>query len=134
MLTSKQAESLLSQEKEEWISLACNNGGAFIERAVVILSQDINYQKLGFNWEVGWGMLHSALARKDILAVRRFINDWSCRSNRPSKVVTKFIPGEHYHCNGCKFNCLTEAKEYLEQSGFTYEGLRETHVYPTNGD
>jgi len=74
-------------------------------------------------------MLLSAFARKDSPAIRVFINDWSKHNSRPGCTVSKFIPGQHYHCLGAKFDTLQEAIDHLKASGYVYDGLTEKHVY-----
>lgn len=56
------------------------------------------------------------------------------RSKRRVSYVTKFYPGDHYHCLGVKFDTYREAEEHLEQEGYICGGLKEQHTYIHSGD
>lgn len=62
-------------------------------------------------------------------AVAQFLRDWCAQDRRPSREVTKFVPGDHYYALDQKFNSLSSAIDHLQASGYRYSGLREKHVY-----
>lgn len=129
MLTSVQARANLSPEKEGWLALGCNFGYPFISHTVSVLMEGISYDRSRRE------LLKSAMSRKDKEACRMFINDWSKRPQyRPRVIVSKFIPGEHFHCIGTKFDSLDDAISHLKQNGYEYEGLVEKFIYSTEGD
>ena len=130
MLTSEQARQKLSPHKEGWLALGINHGAPFSTRAALELLEDVpNY---GDGWEsreAQYHILRAAMAREDFEACRMHVNDWSALKGRPSKTVSKFLPGDHYHVLDTKFDTLDEAINHLEARGYRYGGLQEKHVY-----
>lgn len=74
-------------------------------------------------------MLRSAMAREDTDTCRMYVNDWSRPPGRPSVTVSKFIPGQHYHCLDVKFDTLDEAIRHLRQMGYEYGGVYEHRIF-----
>lgn len=118
----------LSKENEGWLALGINEGGSFAAHAASELVRDLPHDEF-CPCEIKYYILRSAMAREDFEACRIHINDWSQRRSRPSAMVSKFIPGEHYHVLGEKFDTLDEAQQYLRSRGYVYGGLTEKHVY-----
>lgn len=129
-MTSKPAK--LDDEKESWIPLA-HNGEPFISRVASELIRGLPYDPL-VGWETRYWMVYSALARQDYDCTRRYVHDWSEPKSRSSEVVSKFVPGDHYHALGERFDTLDEAIHYLKSNGRIYGGLKEVYVYPKEGD
>lgn len=48
--------------------------------------------------------------------------------------VYKWVPGDHYHVEGERFDTLDEAVAWLESQGIRYLGLQERFVYDREGD
>lgn len=99
-------------------------GDLFAEYAASRLLSEYGIYSNVYFW-----MLVSAFNRGDKEAVRRFLTDWKEMARKPSAVVSKFVPGDHYHVLDTKFDTLEEAMEYLHRRGHNYGGLKETHVY-----
>lgn len=106
-------------------------GGEFARHAA---AQLISGQSCPCHWETAFWLIVSAMVRKDADAVRVFLNDWSCSGGGPLANVSKFTPGEHYHCLGAKFDSLEKAVIHIKSRGFRYGGLTEKHVYTGEGD
>ena len=66
--------------------------------------------------------------------VFQLLADWKAQDRMPSREVSKFIPGDHYHVADRKFDTLEAAQEYIRSRGWRYAGLTEKHVYSTSGD
>lgn len=116
---------ILAEETQSLIALS-RNGYAFrLYAASALLSL------FGCYTECHYWMIVSALTRQDGRAVVIFLQDWS--KKRLTKIVTKFVPGAHYHVDDTKYDSLIEAKDHIKQSGYDYGGLIETHVYSENG-
>lgn len=118
----------LDNYKEGWLVLGITEGGAFASRAASELLRGIPSNPL-CGHDTMWYMLRSAMAREDYEACRIYVNDWSRRRSPPSERVSKFIPGQHYHCLGEKFDTLDLAIRHLKLNGYAYGGLKEVHVY-----
>lgn len=127
---TKQAK--LDDEKEWWIPLA-GLGEPFISRVASALISGLPLDAL-VGWETRYWMVYSALARGDANTARMYVNDWSRPRLRPSEVVSRFVPGDHYHAMGERFETLDEAIRHLRLKGRTYAGLKEVHVYAREGD
>lgn len=125
----------LSENKEGWLALGINEGGRFAQAAASELLRDckVGYDKK-LSWEVAYHMIRSAIAREDKDAVRVYVNDWTNWDGRKTALVSKFMPGEHYHVLDTKFNTLDEARRHLSREGYDYAGLKEVYVPKTEGD
>lgn len=126
-------EGKLSADKETWLALGVNHGGPFRSRAASELTSGLPYNP-AVGWECRYWLVYSALARGDARAVRVFVNDWSHQRGRPAANVTKWVPGDHYHTLGERFDTLEEAKEHLRKKGYEFGGFSETHAYKRDGD
>ena len=122
----------MDDEKEWWIPLA-HNGEPFISRVAYELTRGLPYDPF-VGWETRYWMVYAALARQDYDCARQYVHDWSRPKLRPSEVVSKFVPGDHYHTLGDKFDTLDEAIQHLKRNGRAYAGLKEVHVYAREGD
>lgn len=119
--------------KESLLALECSEA-IFLDYAASGLISGIRTGDT--SWEIFYWLVRSALARKDKESVRIKINDWTYGSAhlRQLMQVSKFVPGEHYHCLDAKFDTLDEAIGHLKRNGFAYGGLIERHVYAKEGD
>ena len=105
------------------VALGCN-GGAFAHHASSKL-----LSMRGCWSSVRYWMLISAFSRGDQRGVLRFLDDWVKQDRLPKAQVSKFVPGEHYHVLGVKFDTLDEAQRHLRSRGYQYGGLTEKYVY-----
>ena len=120
----------ITDEEDQLIALGCG-GGQFPRHAAGKLLRE-----LGLWSEVRYWMLVSALSRQDAKCAKMYLIDWNTqdKDHRPSAVVSKFIPGEHYHVLGTKFNSLLEAKAHLNRKGYKFGGVEEKFLYTHEGD
>lgn len=122
----------LDDEKESWLAV-CIYGGPFIARAAAEITRGLPYNP-AVSFEIRYYLVYSALCRGDLNAARVFVNDWSKYRGKPTAVVHKWIPGDHYHALNQQFDTLDAAKAYIERSGYKYGGYEERHVYQRDGD
>jgi hypothetical protein len=90
-----------------------------------------------FSREVIYWSIVSALKRFDYECARRYVRDWASKGERlepPVWDVSKFVPGDHFHVNGTKFNTLKEATSYIASKGAKFGRVWEKHVYTRPGD
>ncbi len=123
----------LDQWGEDLLHLGLN-GGNFAGYAASKLASSCEYYR---NWECKYWILRSCFSRGDIEKARIMVNDWSHKqpkTGKPSANVSTFIPGDHYHVLGTKFDTLEQAISHLESKGYVYAGLIEKHVYSSQGD
>lgn len=127
----------LSEDEEGWLALAVNEGGQFASHAISKVLLDgcnVGYGT-GLERDTAYYMLRSAIAREDKRTARMYVNDWRRRkSTKPTRMVSKFVPGDHYHTLDQKFDTLQAAQDFLTRCGYSYGGLIEEHVYKTEGD
>lgn len=110
------------------IALGCN-GGAFAGHAA---SKLLSIRKCYTSTR--YYMLISALNRGDNRCAAMYLDDWVKQDHMPKATVSKFVPGDHYHVFGTKFDTLEEAQRHLWTKGYTFGGLVEKHVYNRDGD
>lgn len=88
--------------------------------------------------EARYWMLIAHVNCDNEMGVRKHLNYWwnwgSQTVQNQWKNVSKFIPGDHYHCLGERFNTMQEAKSYIAEKGFVFGKLIHRHVYATDGD
>lgn len=123
----------LDEERESLLYLGLN-GVQFAEYAASKLASSCEYFR---DWETKYWCLRACFSRRDIETARVYVNDWSHK--QPKRVtryanVSRFVPGNHYHVLGTKFDTMEEAQEYLESQGYTYGETILKHVYPNQGD
>lgn len=83
-----------------------------------------------YSREMMYWCIVSALTRYDFDCVRRYVRDWAASPVEPDVWdVSKWIPGDHYHVQGERFDTLGEAQEYIRRSGAVFGRLRERFVY-----
>jgi hypothetical protein len=112
---------MTANEIDELVSLGMI-GGRFAEHAASRLLSGMNC------WgETRYEMTLARFARKDRRAVVRGLLDWS--GGKLTMHASKFIPGDHYHVNGRKFNTLAEVIEYVEGMGYDFGGVQEKFFY-----
>ena len=124
-------EAKLDEYKEGCIALS-RNGGRFLSYAASELTSGLPHDPR-CGWEVRYWLVYSALNRGDVRAARVFVNDWSNHRSRPGARVTKWVPGDHFHTLGERFNTLDEAINHLRNRGYEYDGFSETHAYRQEG-
>lgn len=112
----------LNEEQESLLHLAMS-GGRFVSYAATQLTHDIPYEECRFD------ILRSCLARHDIEQARVFINDWTSSKYKTKVNVSKFVPGDHYHVLGTKFDTLEQAIAHIRSQGHEYGRLIEKFVY-----
>ena len=74
---------------------------------------------------------------EDIKGFRKHINywfDWERQCPKGLHNISKFIPGEHFHTMGTKFNSMEEAVAHIEKNGGIVGRIIEKHFYSTEGD
>lgn len=62
-----------------------------------------------------------------------YLADWKAQDRQPTAKVHKFVPGDHYHALGKKFDDLEDAKNHLSRSGYRFAGIEEKFVYAEQG-
>jgi len=84
--------------------------------------------------EVQGYIIDALLMAQDYDQIEKLIVDWGFKKKEYVS-VSKFDPGEHYHCLGVKFNTLEDAKKFIEEEGCVYNGLKIVYVRDAlNGD
>lgn len=117
MITSERLEELLA------VSL---NGSAFRSYSARNILFEIRL-KPELKWDVCFYLLISAMARYDIEACRKFVYDWSGGA-QPTALISRFIPGSHWHVLDTKFSSFDAARRHLEKQGYRYAGTRTVHA------
>ena len=117
------------KEARGWIALS-RNGQPFLNRAANELMRMI-WLRAGLEWSVCYHMLCSALARHDSHTALMYLRDWS--GEAPACVVTRFLPGKHWHVLGEKFYSYEEAELHARHRGYRVTGTREER-FPYPGD
>jgi hypothetical protein len=87
--------------------------------------------------ECKYWMLMAHVNTQDPAGIRSHLNYWWNGSHRDQKKfenVSKFVPGDHYHCLNTKFNTLAGAKDHIEKNGFIFGEFIKRHVYKNEGD
>jgi hypothetical protein len=82
-------------------------------------------------------MLIAHINTEDTQGFRSHINywfDWERQCPRGIQNVSKFIPGQHFHTMGTKFDSLAEAVEHIEKNGGMLGRIIEQHFYSNEGD
>lgn len=77
--------------------------------------------------EIQWYILHSYPAQSSRKLYNQLLIDWGII--HPIEQIQKFIPGEHYHALGCRFDSFHAAKAHLEKYGYTYGGLKIHRIF-----
>ena len=89
-------------------------------------------ENLGALSQIQYEMVVSALLRGDEETAQEYFADF--KGEIRFATVSKFIPGEHYHVLGSKFDEYGDAVKYANERGFRVDGLKEVFVYDVIGD
>lgn len=122
-------EKRLAKPLEDAIALRALGGPFTAQEVAHRLLRLVNLTPK-YSREMMYWSIVSALARYDFDCVRRYVLDWASSPVEPPVWdVSKFIPGDHYHVNGAKFDTLDEAKDYIGRQGAAFGQFRERFVY-----
>ncbi len=127
-LTSEQVREPLDEESEGLIALGFLGSPFNSYAAGRLLSRNSCWS------ECRYWMLVSALNRHDRVTARIYLHDWPAQDRKPKAKVSKFVPGDHWHVLGTKFDTLQEAIGYLQSRGYVYAGFSETYLPKVEGD
>ncbi len=119
------------REIREWAALGCDC--RFREYAASNIYWSLRLKPKLANNDVLPFMLMSAMARQDTARVVQYAIDWSQESELPHTPVSRFVPGDHYHVLGVKFNTIDEAFSHAQKHGYRPKWEGYTRV-KTDGD
>lgn len=66
----------------------------------------------------------------DLTTASKLLAAWRVQG-RAYALVSRFVPGDHYHCLDTKHDTLSEAIEHIRRKGRVFGGIMEKHL-PAN--